>query len=66
MKQNSLLSINAWPISERRTLEWSAEQRMRMVLIGFLVLGLATSYLGWLADVLAVQDSYGLAVAIAP
>ena len=51
---------------ERRTLEWSAEQRMRTVLIGLLVLGLATSYLGWLADVLAAQAAYSLAVAIAP
>ena len=48
---------------ERRTLEWSPERRLRTMLIAFLLLGLATSYLGWLDDVLAAQHSHSLAVA---
>ena len=51
---------------ERRTLESYPERMLRTRLIGFLLLGLAHSYLGWLADVLAAQAAYSLAVAIAP
>lgn len=48
---------------EWRTRERAAERRMRTAFICFLLLGLANSVLGWLADVLAAQYAYSLAVA---
>lgn len=41
-------------------------RRMRAGFIGFLMLGLANSYLDWLSDVLAVAHAFSLAVAVKP
>lgn len=51
---------------ERRTLDGAPERRLIPGLIAFLLLGLANSYLGWLADVRAVQDAFSVAVSGGP
>ena len=51
---------------ERRTRKGSIERRHNLILIAYFLLGWAMSYLGWISELLEVQDAFSQAVSGEP
>ena len=51
---------------ERRTRPGSVERRNNVILIAYILLGWAMSYLGWISEVIEVQDAFSLTVSGEP
>lgn len=51
---------------ERRTRKGTLERRNNLILIAYFLLGWAMSYLGWVSELLQVQDAFSLAVSGEP